>query len=60
LDVLSFVRKNGIQNFNKIFVSYGLGAEYPYIAYWIIAVLIAAVKLGKPASVNTIMWTLSL
>jgi hypothetical protein len=42
------------------YLFHGLGAEYPCIAYWIIAVLIAAVKLGKPASVNTIMWTLNL
>ena len=37
-----------------------IGAECLYIAYWIITVLIAAVKLDKLASGNSVMWTFSL
>lgn len=37
-----------------------VGATYPCLAYWVITVLIVALKLGKPATVNTDMWTISL
>jgi hypothetical protein len=52
LDVLSFVK--------KYFMVTTIEATYPCLAYWVITVLIVALKLGKPATVNTDMWTISL
>jgi hypothetical protein len=63
LDVLSFIKKikwHPKLEQNLCFMVTTIGAEYLYIAYWIITVLIAAVKLDKLASGNSVMWTFSL